>query len=204
MASALFSLADIAAQAAPRPIGQPAAVVRRGEMPLSLAALAPGRRELREHVGDLRDRELVQFATGGRWSAHELLGHVLAQTGPARVWIATWTITEGPLRYLRQLRDEGTITELALLLDHRIAARCPKAYQAVPALRATVKLSKCHAKVTVVENEQWGVTIISSQNYTRNPRIEAGMLTTCRASAAFHRAWLEKEIAGAAPFQLKS
>ena len=69
MPSALFSLADIAAQAAPRPIGQPAAVVRRGEMPLSLAALAPGRRELREHVGDLRDRELVQFATGGRWSA---------------------------------------------------------------------------------------------------------------------------------------
>jgi hypothetical protein len=166
----------------------------------TLYLLSKGRKALRQHVGQLERDQVVHYATGGRWSAHELLQFVLERTGPARVSISTWTITEAPVRALLALRQAGLITELTLLFDHRIKTRCPKAVQLVAALGARVHLAKCHAKVTVIENDEWAVTVLSSQNYTRNPRIEAGVIFTDRASAAFHRTWLAEQVAGNQPF----
>jgi len=196
--SALFSTTELARPAAGRDPMRPGAQ-RVGLMP-TLYLLSKGRKALRLHVGQLEPDQVVHYATGGRWSAHELLQFIVERTGPARVSISTWTITEAPVRALLALRQAGLITELTLLFDHRIRTRCPKAVQLVAALGAHVHLAKCHAKVTVVENDEWAVTVLSSQNYTRNPRIEAGVIFTDRASAAFHRAWLHEQVAGNQPF----
>ena len=194
----LFSTAQLvsppAATAPMRPAG-----LHRPPLP-ALYLLSKGRQALRQHVGQLEQGRTVHYATGGRWSAHELLQFVLERTGPARVSISTWTVTEAPVRALLALREAGLITELALLFDYRIKTRCPKAVQLVAALGARVGLAKCHAKLTVVENAEWAVTILSSQNYTRNPRIEAGVLFTDRAAADFHAGWLREQLAGNQPF----
>ncbi len=166
----------------------------------ALYLLSRGRKELRHHIGVLQPDQAVHYATGGRWSAHELLQFVLERTGPARVSISTWTITEQPVRTLLELRESGHIEQLQILFDHRIKTRCPRAFQLVSALGASVHLAKCHAKVTVVQNQHWSVTILSSQNYTRNPRIEAGVIFTDRGAADFHRGWIEREINNEKPF----
>ena len=196
--NALFSIHELArpllAADPLRPAAQGA-----GLLP-ALYLLSKGRQALRQHVGQLEPDKLVHYATGGRWSAHELLQFIIERTGPARVSISTWTVTEAPVRALLALREAGLITELRLLFDHRIKTRCPKAVQLVAALGARVHLAKCHAKVTVVENAEWAVTVLSSQNYTRNPRIEAGVIFTDRASAAFHGGWMARQIEGNQPF----
>lgn len=196
--SALFSTRELARPAPASDPMRPAAV-QLGLMP-TLYLLSKGRKALRLHVGQMEPGRVIHYATGGRWSAHELLQFVLERTGPARVSISTWTVTEAPVRALLALREAGRITSLDLLFDHRIKTRCPKAVQLVAALGARVHLAKCHAKVTVVENDEWAVTVLSSQNYTRNPRIEAGVIFTDRASAAFHRGWMEAQLLGNQPF----
>jgi hypothetical protein len=196
--SALFSTQELARPAPASDPMRPGAV-QLGLMP-TLYLLSKGRKALRLHVGQLERDQVVHYATGGRWSAHELLQFVLERTGPAQVSISTWTVTEAPVRALLALREAGLITSLDLLFDHRIKTRCPKAFQLVDALGARVHLAKCHAKVTVVENAEWAVTVLSSQNYTRNPRIETGVIFTDRASAAFHRSWMEAQLLGNQPF----
>ena len=40
-------------------------------------------------IGEIVPGEITQFVTKGEWSTHDLLAHILQQTGPAEVSIAT-------------------------------------------------------------------------------------------------------------------
>ena len=142
----------------------------------------------------------IHYATAGLWSSHDLLFHLLAQTGPARVWIATWSMTEEPVRMLVQGIESALIQELHLLLDVRVQVRNPSvlAFARLQATRA--RTSICHAKVTVIENNNWAISIVGSANYTNNPRIEAGVMGEGRQTADFHRQWIDAELQKANPF----
>lgn len=144
--------------------------------------------------------QTVHYASAGLWSCHDLLFHLLRQTGPARVWIATWSMTEEPVRMLVQGLETGLITELRALLDVRVKVRNPSVWAFARHNLARVSLSICHAKVTVIENEQWAIAINGSPNYTNNPRIESGVVSASRDVAAFHRTWIDAEIDKAKPF----
>lgn len=158
-------------------------------------------KQLKKTVGEIQPGTVIQFCTGGQWSMHELLHYILLKTGPAKVCLSTWTITEQPLRTILDLHKRGLITELNCLFDHRIKERTPKAFQLAQGIVHKMKLTKIHAKVTVVENDQWGVAIIGSANLSRNPRIEAGVIFTDKVSAAFNRSWIMEEINNLQPFR---
>ena len=78
-----------------------------------------------------------------------------------------------------------------------------RAFQFAQGITTSVKLAKCHAKVTVLENEHWSVTIVSSANMTNNPRIEAGVICTDLAAAEFHKKWIVDVICGEEPLKNK-
>ena len=64
-----------------------------------------------------------------------------------------------------------------------------------------IKAAKCHAKVTVIQNETWGISIVSSANYTRNPRIEAGVICNSKEIAEFHKNWIVNELNNTSDFE---
>ena len=86
------------------------------------------------------------------------------------------------------------ILELKGIFDYRNGIRKPAELQFLEKISTEIKPAKCHAKVTVLENDNWGISIVGSANYTRNPRIEAGVLFTLKDVAAFERNWIEKEL----------
>lgn len=169
----------------------------------STQRLIKSRRTLESIIGELVADQVLQFATAGRWSLHQLLEYVLAQTGPASVWMTTWTITEEPMRVLLNLIKSGSIRELHAVFDYRIESRKPEAFQLASNILTRIKLTKCHAKVLVIQNERWSVTILGSANFSNNPRIEAGTLFTDRASADFHKNWISEVIDGKEVFRGK-
>lgn len=150
--------------------------------------------ELRDEIPQLAPDTVTHYATGGRWSMHELILHVLQLIGPAKLYLTTWTITEDPMRALFQAIDSGMVTELYCVLDYRIEKRKAEAFQLAKVNASRIKLTKCHAKVTVLENDQWSVSIVSSANLSANPRIEAGVICTDQASADFHKDWIMRLI----------
>jgi len=187
----LFKTSDIKPVAIPQ-VKQPAGVKRRAGKTMHL--IGKSIPQLRGVIGELEQGTSIHFVTHGRWSMHELLGYILFQIGPARVSFSTWTVTEEPIRAIVGLVKEGLITELNCLFDYRIKDRKPEAFQLLQNHVTRLKLGKCHAKVLVAINDRWGVTVIGSANFSKNPRIEAGVIATDLASAQFHEKWILDEI----------
>ncbi len=134
---------------------------------------------------------------------HQLLLYILQKVGPSKVWMTTWTITEDPMRALLMMVQDGLITELNAIFDYRIEKRKPEAFQLASNLVTRIKLTKCHAKVLVVRAADWDVTVVSTANFSKNPRIEAGVIFTDKASADFHQRWIDDVIEGKEVFRAK-
>lgn len=143
-----------------------------------------------ESIGELEENKIIKYKSSGSWSTHELLAYLIAKTGPADVYISTWTMGEDPARSIFQLKEKGLIKQLHCLFDYRIDTRAGEAFQFMKSIATTVRLDKCHAKVFVLKNERWGVTVVGSSNFSKNRRIEAGTIFINQEAADFDAHWI--------------
>lgn len=151
-------------------------------------------------IGLILENQTIHYASMGDWSTHDLIFHILKQVGPSKVYFTTWAISEFAIRQLLKFVDEGLIIELKGIFDYRNGIRKPAELQFLKKITADVKAAKCHAKVTVIENENIGIAIVGSANFTANPRIEAGVISSFRAVAEFHKGWILEELNNASKF----
>jgi hypothetical protein len=183
----LFSLKDLKGESQP----QSKAKISAGA---SSASSLRRRDEVAKAVQAIRQGESMHFVSEGQWSMHELLEEMLEKIGPADVFVTTWTITKDPVRRIVMLKQEGRIRSLNCLLDYRIRDRKPAPFQLLQANADRISLAKCHAKVTVAINDDWALSCLSSANYSRNPRFEAGIISASRGDAQFHIDWITEAI----------
>ena len=179
---------------------------RKGEAidtpsPTTRLKLVRARVRVGQAIGRLVAGRTIHYATAADWSTHDLALYLIEQVGPADVLVATWSISEPAVRHAVCALLDGRFTRLRMLIDWRTRTRCPEALQLATANAAQLRTASVHAKVTILRNAQWAVTIIGSANWTNNPRIEAGVVSTDPSVADFHTRWLEQELAGAAPFE---
>lgn len=164
-----------------------------GPVPTSRKELFTNK-DLNEMLKNLEPNQSIKYVTKGAWSMHELLEKLLLKTGPADVWITTWTITENPLRTILRLARSGKIKTITALLDHRIGKRVPKALQFAEGIMSQLKLVNIHAKTLVIINEEWAVSVVSTANFSKNNRIECGVISTAREDAEFDKTWIQNII----------
>ena len=150
--------------------------------------------DLSKELPSIEMGAIIEFVTHGRWSIHQIVKHLIQTTGAVDVYLATWTITEEPLRMLFKLKNEGKIKGLTCLFDNRIKERTPKSFQFASQFVDRIGLTKSHAKVTVLENEEWAITINSSMNWSKNPRTESGVIICTKESVDFHKKWINNKI----------
>jgi len=160
----------------------------------NLVAIGKANAKITQVFGTIVDGSSIHYVSLGDWSTHDLLFFLLEQTGPAKVYFTTWAISEYAIRQLYQFIEHGLILELKGIFDYRNGIRKPAELQFLQKITTDIKAAKCHAKVTVIENDNWGICVIGSANYTRNPRIEAGVLCCDKTVSAFHRDWILKEL----------
>ena len=135
-----------------------------------------------------------QLVSYTQWSMHELILHLLDFIGPAEVWLASWAISETPMRELLRLRREGAITNLVGLFDSRIKSQCPAAAQLIHRNLDRLGLTDIHAKVTVICNSKWKISVTGTANLTNKRRIEKYVID-CRPDVAqFDMDWIEKQL----------
>lgn len=138
----------------------------------------------------------IEYVSMADWSTHELVFWVLSQIGSAKMTMATWSMTETAARQLVEARLAGVLTSVHCLFDYRIKVRYPEVCAYVKEHFEAVTVAHCHAKVTVLENDQWAVVINASSNYTNNVRIESGSIKVSRQTANFHKSWIIPTIEG--------
>jgi hypothetical protein len=185
----LFSTEDLTKKKPDRP--------KSGSIPFAgsnLLTIGKANEKLHQVFGQVTDGQSVHYASLGDWSTHDLLFFLLEQTGPARVYFTTWAISEYAIRQLYQFIEHGLILELKGIFDYRNGIRKPAELQFLQKITTDIKAARCHAKVTIIENDNWGISVVGSANYTRNPRIEAGVLCCDKTVATFHRDWILNEL----------
>jgi hypothetical protein len=157
---------------------------------LNLTYETKQKQTIAECFDGFQPNKTFKFFSDGAWSMHHLVQYFLEQTGPADLTICTWTLTEEPARILLNLKELGLIKSLTCLFDYRIQDRSPKSFQLIEGLADSIKLTKAHAKVAAIINDDFGVSIVGSANFSRNRRIEAGTIFTSREAALFDHKWI--------------
>lgn len=145
--------------------------------------------DLSDVIEILNDDEMIIFWTKGRWSMHQLIKHLLGITGPSDVTLCTWALTEKPLRVIHNLKETGQIKNLVGLFEHKIKTR-GSAFAFAQQFFDEILLTKCHAKVTILEGEKLSVSIMASANLTQNRRIEAGVIFCNKAAAIANKNYM--------------
>jgi hypothetical protein len=164
-------------------------------------ALGKAKDTLNDVFPSIKNGESIHYVSMGEWSSHDLLLHLLEKTGPADVIMCTWSVSENAIRQMLKKMETGLIKSLKAVLDWRVKVRRPEALNFLKYNIADIRLTSCHAKVTVIKNEKWNIAIVTSANYTNNPRIEAGVVCCEKSVADFHSDWLLKELDNSSPFE---
>ena len=125
-------------------------------------------------IGTLTPGCRVIGLTKGQFSLLDILKAVLAQTGPARVIVSTWTTGIRDAENARMLLERGAITNFTLLTDRSFATRQSRYAASVMSIFGpnSIRATNTHAKFVLVRNERWNIAVRSSMNLNRNPRFE--------------------------------
>lgn len=128
------------------------------------------------------DAATAGFATGchiigltmGQFSLIDMIHSILKKTGPADLYIATWSAGIKDAHQVRWMQDTNLIRGIRLLTDHSYVNRQAKYAMAIEDLfgRENIRTSEMHAKFVVIKNEQYSVTILSSMNLNANRTCE--------------------------------
>ena len=68
------------------------------------------------------------FYSNGAFNLVQLMLYVLKQTGPAHVFLSTYSIAEDSISTLRRYVDDGTILSIHFLIDNRVRSISPKPF----------------------------------------------------------------------------
>ena len=119
----------------------------------------------------------LQAYLDNRLQLFDVLEFILLQTGPAKVYVSTFSTSEEFLRRLFSLRKRMLIIKSVLLADLKAARKTVNLYTFMSSVFDDVYLSENHSKLLLVEN-RWMVTVVTSQNQTRGNRTECAIITT--------------------------
>ncbi len=143
-------------------------------------------------LGRLEQNVDKHFYSDGAFNLVQLLLYVLKQTGPAHVIISTYSVAEDSVATLRRYVDAGKILSIRFLIDNRVRTISPKPFDRLAGSFPTdYRCLALHAKVVLVWNDTWKVSIVGSQNATHNPKLERGIIHTSEAIWKFDKSILE-------------
>lgn len=112
--------------------------------------------------------------TMGEFSLIDMIHSTLKQTGPADLYIATWSAGIKDAHQVAWLRDTNLVRGVRLLTDHSYVNRQRKYAASIEELfgAENIRTSEMHAKFVVIKNEEFSVVILSSMNLNANKTCE--------------------------------
>ena len=130
-----------------------------------------------KHLGTIVPGQDKHFYSFGNFNMMRLIFWVLDQIGPADIIMSTYSISPKTITGVLNRREKGTIRNIRFLVDNRVRSLSPKPFDMLVA-NFDYRCISIHAKVACVWNDNWNITIVSSQNATNNPKMERGTIYT--------------------------
>ena len=104
----------------------------------------------------------------------DIVDHVIAQIGPSRLRMTSFSISEEALRHLAMAKRNGSVTEVQLALDFKATNKTVSLWYFIEAVCDRADLCENHSKIVLLESASGRrVAIMTSQNLTRGNRNES-------------------------------
>lgn len=134
------------------------------------------------------------FYSDGAFNLVQLIVYILKQTGPAHIFLTTYSIAEDSINAIKRKVEQGEILSVRFIIDNRVRSMSPKNFDLlVGCFPGSYRCRALHAKVALIYNDKYQITLIGSQNATKNPKLERGIIHTDRRIFEFDKKILEHE-----------
>lgn len=121
------------------------------------------------------------FYSSGAFNLIQLIFYILKQTGPAHLFLTTYSISMDSINALHRKVETGELLSVRFLIDNRVRSISPKPFDyLVTTFPDCYRCLALHAKVALLYNKDWNITVVGSQNATHNPKLERGIIHTGR------------------------
>ena len=154
--------------------------------------IADAEEALTRSIGQLENGREHHFYSWGNFNLVRLISYLIKQTSPAHVFMTSYSFSQKSIEQLQHKISKGEILSFKVILDNRVRVMSPKPFQMI-ASSFDYRCISVHAKVALIWNEQWKITIVTSQNATDNPKLERGTIFTDAQVFNFDLKVLENE-----------
>lgn len=165
-------------------------ISREGKGFLSL--IADSEKALTKAIGQLQNGHDHHYYSWGNFNLVRLIAYLIKQTGPVNLLMTSYSFSKKSIEQLQNHIDKGLILSFRVILDNRVRVMSPKPFQIIMN-SFNYRCISVHAKVALLWNDQWKITIVTSQNATDNPKLERGTIFTDEQIFNFDLNVLENE-----------
>ena len=149
-------------------------------------------KSLIKSIGQLQNGKTTHYYSYGNFNLVRLIAHLLKQTGPASIFMTSYSFSQASIEQLLNYRQKGLITSFRVIVDNRVKTMSPIPFQML-STAFDYRCTSIHAKVALIWNDTWNITIATSQNATDNPKMERGTIFTDIETFNFDKNALENE-----------
>lgn len=141
------------------------------------AFIANDQVNLNSAIGELINGKEHHFYSWGNFNLVRLICYLIRQTGPVHLMMTSYSFSRKSIEQLQNRIDKKEILSFKIILDNRVRVMSPKPFQMISTC-FDYRCISVHAKVALLWNENWKISIVTSQNATDNPKLERGIIFT--------------------------
>ena len=171
---------------------QAASLVSDLENGTSSIFVADADKSLTKAIGQLQNGLTTHFYSWGNFNLVRLMVYILKQTGPAHAFMTSYSFSQKSIEQINLKLSQKQLLSFRVIVDNRVKTMSPIPFQMLMN-SFDYRCTSIHAKIALIWNEDWKITILTSQNATDNPKMERGTIFTDESVFDFDLKTLENE-----------
>jgi hypothetical protein len=126
-------------------------------------------------IGLLNPNVNTHYYSFGNFNLVRLIMYIIKQTGPVNLSMTSYSFSSKSIQQLQNHIENEKIISFKLILDNRVRSISPKPFQIIASC-FNYRCTSVHAKIALLWNDNWKLSIVTSQNATDNPKMERGII----------------------------
>lgn len=147
---------------------------------------------LTKAIGLIEQGKTLHYYSYGNFNLVRLMMYLIKQTGPVHAFMTSYSFSQTSIDQLQKRLETGALLSFRVIIDNRVRSMSPIPFQMLTQC-FNYRCSSIHAKVALLWNEHWTVSVVTSQNATDNPKMERGTIFTSKEVFEFDLKALENE-----------
>jgi hypothetical protein len=134
-------------------------------------------KSLTKAIGLIANGKNTHYYSYGNFNLVRLMLYIIKQTGPVHAFMTSYSFSQKSIESIQRQIETKNFLSFKVIVDNRVRSLSPKPFQMLIE-SFDYRCSSIHAKVALLWNDTWNISIVTSQNATDNPKLERGTIFT--------------------------